>query len=148
MLFCYCTPSTLLCCIIHSQESRHDCWACLIVWNRYYLLPCWARHQVKHTRPWVGCCIKGHEHRMPSNWQPSARTHIQIHRKHWEYSCICKAKIVPPKHQTEVCWFTTNNSINALVPATNKTYEGGAEFLLNWYDVLLEQQISPNSQVL
>ena len=33
----------------------------------------------------------------------------------------------------------TNKCINALDPATNKTYEGGAEFLLNWYDVLLDQ---------
>ena len=38
--------------------------------------------------------------------------------------------------------------INALDSATNKTYESGAEFLLNWYDALLEKQISPNSQVL
>ena len=42
----------------------------------------------------------------------------------------------------------TKERINALDPATNKTYEGGAEFLLNRYYALLEQRISPNSQVL
>ena len=42
----------------------------------------------------------------------------------------------------------TKERINALDPTTNKTYEGDAEFLLNWYDALLEQQISSNSQVL
>ena len=33
----------------------------------------------------------------------------------------------------------TKECINALDPATNTTYKGGAEFLLNCYDVLLEQ---------
>ena len=42
----------------------------------------------------------------------------------------------------------TKECINSLDPTTNKTYEGDAEFLLNWYDALFEQRISPNSQVL
>ena len=42
----------------------------------------------------------------------------------------------------------TKERINALDSTTNKTYAGDAEFLLNWYDALLEQRISPNSQVL
>jgi hypothetical protein len=42
----------------------------------------------------------------------------------------------------------TKECIKALDPATNKTYDGGAEFLLKWNDLILLQRTSPNSQVL
>ena len=43
----------------------------------------------------------------------------------------------------------TKERIKALDTATNKTYDGGAEFLLEWYDLIfLLQRRSPNSQVL
>jgi len=41
----------------------------------------------------------------------------------------------------------TKECIKALDTATNKTYDGGAEFLLKWYDSILLQRTSPNSQV-
>jgi len=40
----------------------------------------------------------------------------------------------------------TKECIRALDTATNKTYDGGAEFLLKWYDSILLQQTSPNSK--
>ena len=42
----------------------------------------------------------------------------------------------------------TRDGIKALDPATNKSYEGGAKFLLDWYDKLASEHASSINEVL
>ena len=142
MFFCN-YDSNSLCCHNNTQSVRHDGWPKPKFWSNCIFTIRWSK---KSSRSWVSSFLMRNRPQFFCNWQQFLKTVNNELEEDWKYASLSASKLFPwgvIEYLSKQSKKRKIRAITRLDPvSSNKSYEGGCTYLLNWF----KRQITCNQK--